>query len=339
MEFEAYSKKFKEKAQLAGYSSQEIDKCLEYAGNLLSQNLPVIYNTDHLSVLVGYSKSYIKRAVSHPNSFYRKFYILKKNKQRRQLAEPLPSLKEIQRWILNNLLYKLQPHRYAKAYFPGFTIKDNFKYHKKKNHVLSLDITNFFESVSYQRIEALFKNIGYAPIVASLLTKLVTLNGSLAQGAPTSPHLSNLILRQFDHKVESYCKNNKLMYTRYADDLTFSGKEIGIDSITTFIQKELSELGLELNESKSKFMPSHGRQIVTGIVVNMTPQIPRNKRKDIRQEVYYIKKYGIDDHLKKVNMQRQNYLKHLLGRVNYSLFINPKDDEMRKYKEYLTNLL
>jgi RNA-directed DNA polymerase len=339
MDFKVYSTRFEQGAKEAGYSASQIVKCLEYSKGLYEKNLPVIYNSDHLSVLVGYSKSYIKRAVAFPQSFYRQFYIRKKQGGRRRLSEPLPSLKEIQRWILVNLLYKIGTHPYAKAYTIGATIKDNVKYHKKKPVVMSLDIKDFFGSISFVTVENIFKKSGYTPIISNLLTKLVTLNGSLAQGAPTSPYISNIVLKEFDSKIELYSKQHKLMFTRYADDLTFSGTQIDADGIKNIVAAELQKVGLYLNPDKTKLMFRKDRQIVTGLVVNVKPQIIRKERKFIRQQVYYIRKFGLTEHIRVRKIHNGNYLLHLIGKINYSLFINPSDKEMIDHKNFLHSLL
>ena len=339
MDFKTYSKKFEEGAKIAGYSASQISKCLTYAEILYSKNLPVIYNSDHLSVLVGYSKSYLKRAVAYPKSFYRTFYIDKKQGGVRELSEPLPSLKEIQKWILNNLLCTVKTHPYAKAYVTGFTIKDNIKYHKRKNVVLALDIANFFDSITFSKVEMIFKEMGYSPIISNFLAKLVTLNNSLAQGAPTSPYLSNIILRDFDSRMESYSKESKIMFTRYADDLTFSGSEIDVEQTIKLVSFELGKLGLSLNSKKTKLMTRKDRQIVTGVVVNEKLQIMRAERKFIRQQIYYIQKFGLKEHMERTRIDKNNYIRHLLGKVSYSLFINPHDKEMDSYKIFLHGIL
>jgi RNA-directed DNA polymerase len=92
MNFESYSKEFIIKAQQVGYSAENIDKCLSYAESLIAANLPVIYNTSHLSGLVGYRNSYLNRAVVFTHFFYRHFKIKKSTSGYRNISEPLPSL-------------------------------------------------------------------------------------------------------------------------------------------------------------------------------------------------------------------------------------------------------
>lgn len=335
MDISSYEKKFRVEAKNAGYSESNIQKCLNYANPLISKGYPVIYNTSHLSSLVGYNKRYLKRAVKYSSYFYREFKVPKKSGQgSRTIHEPLPSLKEIQRWILDNILYKIEISRYTKAYVPSRNIYDNVKYHRRQKVVVSLDIINFFPSIRIHQIEKIFNELGYSSNVANLLGKLCCLEDSLPQGAPTSPYLSNIALHSFDRIMEKYCNTNNIRYTRYADDLTFSG-EFNTKDLIQFVRQNLESIGLRLNENKSLIMNKNQRQHVTGIIVNEKLQVPRETRKEIRQAAYYIKKFGLDDHIKHLGYTKANYLKHILGKANYALFINPKDSEIREIVKFL----
>lgn len=339
MTFENYQHAFTKKANKAGYSENNIQKCLEYAKPLVDRNLPVIYNTSHLSALVGYKRSYIKKAVLYPSYFYRTFRILKRNGNQRTLQEPLPSLKEIQDWILVNLLYEIPINRFAKAYIPNRNLIDNVKYHRNKQVVVSLDIQDFFSSISRNSIENIFLRIGYSSNISNLISKLCTLNDSLPQGASTSPYLSNIFLNDFDIIVSTFARLNNIRYTRYADDLTFSGDIENTASLIDFIEFELARLQLRLNKDKVKVMGQNVRQLVTGIVVNSVVQAPKKYRDKIRQEVYYIRKYGVDIHLKNTHNNKGNYLNHLIGKINFVLYVNKEDKEMKNYKAYLLHIL
>ena len=336
--FNKYKKLFTEKAINSGYSEDNILKCLSYAEPIMKKGFPVIYNTSHLSSLVGYNKIFIKRAVNHTTYFYRKFEISKKNGTKRVLLEPLPSLKEIQSWILEEILYNHKVSRYAKGYIPNRSIKDHVRYHTKKEKVLTLDIKKFFDNVSFKLVENIFVKIGYSELISNLLTKLCFLDGKLPQGAPTSPYISNIILLEFDEKISKYCSDNNLKFTRYADDLAFSGK-IKKTELVNLVRAELKKLGLKLNNDKIKLMKQNQPQIISGIIVNEKTQIPKRIRNQIRNEMFYIKKFGIESHMQKTNQTKSKsvYLKHLLGKINYLLTINFKDNEFIEYKRILHN--
>jgi len=332
-----YVKKFTEKALENGFSTDYIEKCLSYANPILSNNLPVVYNIYHLSGLVGYNVSYLKRAVKFPKYFYRKFEIDKRNGKKRTLNEPLPSLKEIQLWILDEILYKCKVSRYAKAYVPKRSIKEHTIYHTNEPYVLTLDIKEFFRTIKFELVETLFCNMGYSMKLSNLLTKLCFLEDELPQGASTSPYISNLIMKDFDEEISKYCISNKIKYTRYADDLAFSGN-LNADEVEVLVKGELSKIGLELNDEKRKLMKPNQPQLVSGIIVNKKAQLPKKVRNSLRNEMYYIKNFGLENHMERTNQKKPNYLKHLLGRINYVLQINPRDKEFIEYKKHLHEL-
>ncbi len=85
-------------------------------------------------------------------------------------------------------------------------------------------------------------------------------------------------------------------------------------------------------------MTPNTRQTVTGIVVNEKPQVVFHKRNNLRKDIYYIKKFGIEEHIKYRKINESNYLEHLIGKVNFVLQLNPTDKEFREYKEFLFSL-
>ena len=337
MDFTHYKDAFIQEATKNGYSEHNIQRCLDYASVLFSHDVPVIYNTTHLSTLVGYNKKYLKKASLYPKYFYRDFEITKKNGTKRPISEPLPSLKEIQIWILRNILYKIPVSPFAKAYKPNSGLIENLKFHKNQPKVFTLDLENFFPSISIKSIEKVFLELGYSRMITKLLAKLCARDKTLPQGAPTSPALSNLIFKDADALISSFCVDRKIRYTRYADDLSFSGdfdeKEL-LEKVTEVVEN----LNLHINVAKTKLMTPNMRQTVTGIVVNEKPQVAFHKRNDLRQAMHYIKKFGIDEHREYKEIDQRNYLEHLLGKVNFVLQINPRDLEFIGYKAILIDL-
>lgn len=334
MDFDEYLEKLQLLAFSKRYSIEETQQCLNYATRLHDKNLPIIFDTNHLSLLVGYKKGYIKKAAKYTKYFYRSFDIPKKDHSFRTISEPLPSLKEIQHWILTNILYKIKVHPHSKAYVPGRSIKENIRFHTKKEIVLTLDIHDFFFSINIDTVKECFRIMGYTTLLSDIFSKLCCLNDRLPQGAPTSPYLTNIIMYSFDSAIRDYCRERKINYTRYADDMTFSGS-FKTAEVIEYVKKRLSEKGLMLNNSKTKVMTKDMQQIVTGIIVNKYTHISPAEKKKIRQEIFFIKKYGLDNHLSHIQCNKNNYLYNLLGRINYGLYIRPTDDELRQYKEYL----
>lgn len=338
MEWIEFELKFVDAAQKKQKSKKYCDQWLKYAKNLWNRNLPVIFTQNHLCVLLGYEPIYVYAVSNSPQNFYHCYQIPKKNGKKRNISEPLPNLKEIQRWILENVLYKFEVSPYAKAYIKGKSIKDNVRFHRRQKKVLSLDIKDFYNHLTDWMVYQLFIEAGYSESVAMMLTNLCCLEGSLPQGAPTSAALSNILMKNFDYKIGEFCKISKIRFTRYADDMTFSG-DFNEAKVISFVKKNLKKLQLSINEGKTRVRKQGQQQEVTGVVVNYKPQLAKSVRKDIRKDLYYINKYGLQSHLKYIQEERSKYLEHLFGLINYALFINPDDEEMKSYKANIKYLM
>ena len=289
------------------------------------------------------NNKYLKTLYSISNNIEKnyKVYKIKKNSGGyRTIYEPNFLLKHIQKSILNNILNNKSISKYAKAYHKGISLRDNACVHVNKEIILKLDIKDFFESISFVDIYNSCFSIEYFPkSVGMLLTYLCTYNDHLTQGSPTSSYISNLVMKDFDEEIGSYCEDNNISYTRYSDDMTFSG-DFNPSDIIIKVRKMLCKLGLELNNKKIHVVSKSSCQSVTGIVVNEKVQVNSKYRNRIRQEVYYIKKYGLESHLGRCgfNGDKSKYLDKLYGRILYVLQINKDDKEFINYKEFIINL-
>ena len=288
-------------------------------------------------------KKYIKTIYSISNNIeknYKIYKIKKRNGKYRTIYEPNSILKQIQKQILVNILNNKSISKYAKAYHKGIQLKDNAIFHINKEMILKLDIENFFENISFLDIYNSCFPIEYFPkSVGMILTYLCTYNNHLTQGSPTSPYISNLVMKEFDEELGNWCNLRNISYTRYSDDMTFSG-QFNPSELIVKVRKMLYKLGLSLNNDKIRIIHKSSRQNVTGIVVNEKMQVNIKYRNKIRQEIYYIKKFGLSSHLKKcdINIKPKKYLNGLYGRILYVLQINETDKEFIKYKQFLEKL-
>ena len=271
---------------------------------------------------------------------YISFDIPKKNGKLRTIYEPSGLLKNVQRNILKNILEDKKISKYAKAYQRHISLVDNAIEHINKKIILKLDIKDFFPSINFNMVyNTCFNETLYPRKLGILLTNICMYYNELPQGTPTAAYISNIILRSFDEKIGNYCDNLNISYTRYSDDLTFSG-DFNVQEIISLVKDELRKYHFKLNYDKIKVIRNNNRQIVTGIVVNKKLSIKREYKKKIRQEIYYINKYGIDSHLKKLNIDNKNkYLHSLKGKVNFVLQVEDNNKEFKKYQIYIDNLL
>ena len=299
---------------------------------LLSLNLTGNLNLTkekQLSLLYGLS--------NHTEEHYQKIQIPKRNGAWRTLYIPDSLLKYVQKQILHRVLARLPVSYCASAYKKDCSLKENAAPHTGKSIVLKLDILDFFGNITYISVyQHAFPGELFPPPVRTLLAHLCCYRDFLPQGAPTSPYISNLVLFPFDRYMERWCKNQNITYTRYCDDLTFSGSfepEAVIRKVSSFLLR----MGFEINPKKMKICPQGQRQIITGIVVNEKTQVPKTYRRNLRQEIYYIEKFGLSEHLAHIHLDLtpEKYLEHLKGKLRYVLQINPQD---REFQEALARL-
>ena len=268
---------------------------------------------------------------------YHKAKIPKKSGGYRNLSVPDEILKSIQKQISEVLLIHMPVSQYAKAYRFGSSTLRNAKHHVGKQVVLKLDILHFFDSIRYSTVkDKVFPEEIYAEPLRILLTMLCYHKDALPQGAPSSPAITNIILYEFDELVGMWCRERGIVYTRYCDDMTFSGN-FDPAEVIRFVRLELKKLGFLLNEQKTKVQRLGQQQTVTGIVVNEKLSIPADYRRKLRQELYYCRKFSIQEHLQKIGLEipEDTYRMQLLGKVNYVLQVHPDDGDMYEARKWL----
>lgn len=295
---------------------------------------------------------------------YRECWIPKKHGGVRRILAPSPGLKQIQRAaaaLLKN--GSVSPH--ATAYQTGRSVLDNAAPHAGRELLVKLDIRNFFGSIRFPAVfhaidHALRRNpeVGrhckdyprgsresrnYNSVLSFYLAQFCTLDGVLPQGAPSSPILSNLVFNPLDCKIAAYCERRNIQYTRYSDDMTFSGC-FHPEALIRFVRRLLAEYGFTLHEEKTVLAGRGCRKSVTGVVINETPQVSRSYRRNLRQQIYYIRRFGLREHLLHLGRtadagQPEQYLRQLLGKVSFVLQICPEDPEFQQYRAYCLGLL
>lgn len=225
-DFSTYSRQFTLLAVHNSVPYEKTEELLSYAKRLFDQNLPIIYDQRHLSLLIGLDYRYLIAISNCQKAYYKQYQIPKRTGGYRTIMEPLPGLKLAQEWILHNILYKVLDktvYKTAKAYIPGMNIRENVKFHRNKDVLMCIDIVDFFGTIRFQSVLKIFQELGYTKSVAVLLANLCTLNQALPQGAPTSPMLSNMVFHDIDKSIFQFCRLQRIMYSRYADGMTFSG--------------------------------------------------------------------------------------------------------------------
>lgn len=220
-----------------------------------------------------------------PEPVYRCVQIPKRSGGFRRLEIPDPATLALQRRILRRLLSGLRCHAAAVGFEPGLNIVDAAWPHVGKRVVIRIDIRQFFESTSSERVAEWFRHIGWNAEATAFLVKMVTCNGHLPQGAATSPRLSNLVNARMDAALQSLATRFRGDYTRYADDITLSfnirsGRRLR--GIIQIVRRILKQAGYQLHGRKTRVLRRHQRQQVLGLTVNDKVQLPRQLRRRLR---------------------------------------------------------
>lgn len=197
-------------------------------------------------------------------------------------------------FLSNKLCYF--PHPAVYGYVGGRNIKYNARVHCGHKNLLCADIQDFFPSIARQRIEILFRDTGVDASVSELLSRFVTIDGSLPLGLPTSPVLSNGIFLPADIEFQAFANSLGVTYTRYSDDLSFSGD--GELPAPDEIAAILARHGFTMAANKTRTSRRGQAHFVTGLSINdpAGPHVPKDKKHNLRQELYYAHKYGLADH-------------------------------------------
>lgn len=266
------------------------------ATQLRLHDLPVFSNAEELASVFNIDAKRIKILSGQNRRFYRRYEVPKRSGGNRTITQPNREMKSVQACVLRLILDKLQPSPYATAFIRKSDLLNNCRPHTQNRYFLCLDLEDFFPSIGFRRVSNVFKSIGYSSDASRMLAELCTCNGSLPQGAVTSPSLSNLISSKLDRRLAGLCAKLGITYTRYADDLTFSCNNPKLRrKILPTVKSIISEEGFIINYNKTKLMGPDSQCEVTGLVKNSTKpefSIGRRRLRIIRAEMYAIAKGG-----------------------------------------------
>lgn len=323
--------------------------------------LPKIGSIAELRELLGIRSAkqlgYFLLASDHGDGPYTKFTIPKRDGSDRDICAPKAQLRWVQRQILDKILDQVPPHSAAHGFIAGRSIVTNAALHKNAAVLLKFDLTDFFPTIHYFRVVGLFASLGYyvedgrfsandnSRQIAATLARLCCYTpdpklwsrGVLPQGAPTSPAISNLVCRRLDARLEGLAKKNGGVYSRYADDLTFSFQADAVDlgRFRWWVDQVCHQEGFFVKQSKFRIIRASQRQTVTGIVVNDTLHIPREQRRRFRAILHNCLTHGIDSQAR----GRKDFEGYLRGFASYVYMVHPEEGEnlMQQVEEILAS--
>ena len=284
---------------------------------LHSQSLPSLRNAEQIAKAMGITIGQLRFLAFNRKtslvSHYIRFTIPKKTGGERLISAPMAKLKQAQYWILANILEKLPLHDAAHGFRRDRSIVTNAQPHVGADVVINFDLQDFFPSISYKRVKGLFRSFGYSEVAATIFGLICTeaeleaveLDGKtyyvalgdrhLPQGSPASPAITNILCRRLDKRLTQMAQQWGFVYTRYADDLTFSttANHPRICNILKNTDSIVRHEGFQINQTKTRVLRNNRQQEVTGIVVNDKLNIDRKTLKRFRATLHQIETNGI----------------------------------------------
>ncbi len=338
----------------------------------IEANLQPVFTLRHLAHLTQVDYGFLRSIVTRKNKRPYKVFRIRKRTNRNEeqsyriISVPDPWLMRVQRWINLQILACGKAHEASFAYERGSDkgIKRAAELHVGARWLIKLDVRRFFESISEIQVYRVFQALGYQPLISLEMARLCTRwpgksrlrprqqwlvshsekyesipfyrsyrLGYLPQGAPTSPMLSNLVMRQFDEALTKIAEECGLVYTRYSDDICFSTASDCFSlerarAVVSQVYRRMALHGLSPNRTKTQIRGPGARKTVLGLLVDRErPRLPREFRDNLRQHIYYLKHpgFGPEQHRKNRGFRTVLGLRHYVaGLIAYAEQIDPE---------------
>ncbi len=255
--------------------------------------------------------SNLVRQIAHQAPYKYKFYFIKKRHGgKREIASPTKSIKILQRYLLKEYLSGFNIHNQAYAYVKNRNIKQHAMLHVGNKFLLKLDFYDFFNSITSDDLAEFLQSKFSGEDVEVLVNFFCCFNKEknkkyLSIGAPSSPKISNIILYEFDNKVDQFCRENNICYSRYADDLAFSTnepyilKKILLPAVIRVLANLTTPKQISLNEEKIIFTSRKYKRKLTGLILSNdgSVSIGRDKKRILRAKAHNYHNLMIEEKL------------------------------------------
>ena len=249
---------------------------------LIDSRFPPVVSVRALACLFGFSASFVGALNRKPERYYRTFEI-HKGRKRRVINAPKVALKVIQKWFAHHLSEVVKFHDCVYGFVPGRSSGLAAARHCGADWVYSIDIANFFPTTSHAKVAAALQALGYPQHGAELIARLCCYSGNLAQGSPASPILSNLVFSPFDELLLTLADRFGATYTRYADDIVFSGKGSAPEELADGVRSIVTAAGWQVADGKETLAKRPHRLKVHGLLVHSArPRLTKGYRNRIR---------------------------------------------------------
>ena len=283
---------------------------------------------------LGMSPVELKKIWWYRAKMYNTFELVGTGGKTRVINAPNDRLKYLQRQLVELLEPLYRVRNPVHGFVAERSVKTNALSHLRRSFILNIDLQDFFPSISENRIVGLLRSLGIDARVADIIGRLCCLDACLPQGAPTSPVISNMICFRLDKQLMNLAKTARCIYTRYADDLTFSSYQpmtslfegavplpgrVSPEQLAPALTTILSANGFTLNPKKSHYADRHSRRMVTGLKVNELLNVDRHYVRNVRAALHSVEKLGLTDaQAKFVGLGGKGDLTdHLRGKISW----------------------
>jgi RNA-directed DNA polymerase len=322
-----------------------------------SPHPPALLTLRHLVLRAEVPHASLRRFVAHDPEAYRSFAVRKRSGGVRIIHVPEPQLLKAQRWLAQYVLNRVPVHQRSFAFAPEASIVNCAAKHCGSQWLIKLDVRGFFGSISELQIHRIFRSLNYQPLIAFELARLCTFapasspryqrknwrnwkeykieayshrgQGYLPQGAPTSPMLSNLAMRELDEILMQIGLRYGLYYSRYSDDMTFSTRSTKFSrsrakDLILEVRNSITAAGLRLNGGKTTIVPPGSRKVVLGLLVDGgEPALSREFRSLLRQHLHYLEKFGPIAHAQVRNFDTVSGMRrHIRGLIDFANMVD-----------------
>ena len=325
---------------------------------LQDAGLPVMSSPSDVANAMGLTVSRLRWLAFHSEAptrvHYVSFEIPKKSGGTRRLSAPHRQLAAAQHWILTRVLNLVPVHENAHGFITQRSVVTNAVPHVNSAIVINADLKDFFPSITFARVDGLFRSLGYSPAVAAIFALLCTecprqtvqMHGTtyfaatgpraLPQGACTSPAISNRITHKLDRRMSAMAAKLEYRYTRYADDITWSTSDesaVAVGYVLARIRHIAEDEGFELNHAKTRVQRRSQQQSVTGVVVNDQLGVARETVRTIRAILHNAERTGLASQNRNQHPQFESWLTGMIGWIS---MVNPEQGQ--KLRQHFDNV-
>ncbi len=322
-----------------------VNRATAEVARLKAQGAYPVLSLAHLAHETGASYSYLREIVNRTRDAYSSVAMPKRSGGTRPISVPEPILMDVQRWLLSNVLNGVREHPASFAYRQGVSIVQCAEQHVGAQWMVKMDLHNFFGTVLEPSVYRVFRRLGYSKLVAFELARITTRaegnlrasgsehvisdysmhsQGVLPQGGPTSGQLANAVAGRLDRLLQAYATRSGLVYTRYSDDLAFSGHSTFSRVEASGVIGEVSGLvrsaGFEAHRAKSRVVPPGARKIVLGLLVDDSVRLLPEDRRRIEVHLRGCEKFGLAKHAAHRGFDSVfSFIDHLDGWISFAL--------------------